>query len=64
MEYSEFQDVISNSPNMKCISKGLLPTFLYFQIKRCTSINEKGNKKHTLQFIDISAKIFYDDIKA
>ncbi len=64
MEYSEFFEVISDSPNMKNISRDFLPSFLYFQIKRCTRINEKGIKKHTLQFIDISAKIFYDDIKA
>ncbi len=64
MEYSEFFEVISDSPNMKNISRDFMPSFLYFQIKRCTRINENGIKKHTLQFIDISAKIFYDDVKA
>ena len=43
MEYSEFQDVISDCPNMKNISRELLPTFLYFQIKRCTRLMENGN---------------------
>ena len=43
MEYSEFQDVISDSPNMKNISRDFLSTFLYFQIKRCARIMENGN---------------------
>jgi signal transduction histidine kinase len=40
---------------------------MYFQIKKGkieSKSDELNEIKHTLQFIDISSKIFYDDIKA
>jgi len=41
-----------------------IPNFNFFQVKKCMIIDDEGFERYTLQFIDISAKIFYDDIKA
>ena len=46
------------------ISKEFLPNFRFFQIKKCISKSPAGEIKFTLQLIDISSKIFYDDLKA
>jgi signal transduction histidine kinase len=49
---------------LKEFSKNNIPTFQFFQIKKCPCKNINGENVILLQFIDISAKIFYDDLKA
>ena len=63
-EYTEIQDAIFGAPNMMGIEKENLPCFTYFQIKKGISYTDEGDQQHVLQFIDISPKIFYDDLKA
>jgi len=46
------------------IDEELIPSFKFFQIKKCKIISDDENERYTLQMIDISSKIFYDDIKA
>lgn len=41
-----------------------IPNFRFFQIKKHMVTTEDGIKRYTIQFIDISAKVFYDDLKA
>ena len=48
---------------MKHLELEQVPTYRFFQIKKCvTKLSESD--MITLQFIDISSSIFYDDIKA
>lgn len=58
------QKAIIDSPCMKGIQKENLPNFQFFQIKRGLSKTHDGKVMFTLQFVDISSKIFYDDVKA
>ena len=62
--YTEIQEAIYGAPNLVDISKENLPSFTYFQIKKGINIQEGGEQQYLLQFIDISSKIFYDDMKA
>ena len=55
---------LQKASNMKEIRKENIPTYQYFQIKKCPSASINGEHIITLQFIDISATIFYDDLKA
>ena len=38
--------------------------YKFFQIKKTKIISNNQTSRYTLQLIDISAKIFYDDLKA
>ena len=49
---------------MQNISKEYFSTFKFFQIKKGLIITSEGYERYALQIIDISAKIFYDDMKA
>ena len=62
--YTEIQEAIYGSPNLIGISKENLPSFMFFQIKKGCTVKEEGEKEYLLQLVDISSKIFYDDIKA
>ena len=63
-EFSEIQSAIKGCSQFKGLDLENIPTFKYFQIKRNMTVTQEGKERFTMQFIDISAKIFYDDIKA
>ena len=62
--YTEIQDAIFGASSLKGISKENLPSFMYFQIKKGITNQQERGRHFLLQFIDISPKIFYDDMKA
>lgn len=64
VEATDIQKALKQTSIMKDIQLDLIPSYRFFQIKKCVSMKEDGQKKFTIQFIDISSKIFYDDIKA
>lgn len=61
---TQIQKAIMKCPVFKDLSLKFLPTFKFFQIKKSEIDVREGVKRYTFQFIDISAKIFYDEIKA
>jgi hypothetical protein len=62
--YTDIQEAIFGAPNLLGIAKENLPNFRYFQIKKGINIQDNGEKQFIIQFMDISSKIFYDDMKA
>ena len=64
-DFTEIQKILMGCHLFTDLDKNMVPTYKFFQIKRSMSqTTEEDKNRHTLQFIDISAKIFYDDIKA
>jgi hypothetical protein len=63
-EFSEIQAAIKGCSQFRGLDLENIPTYKFFQIKRNMTITPEGTQRFTLQFIDISAKIFYNDIKA
>lgn len=63
-ELTEIQKALKHTKIMKDLQLNLIPSYRFFQIKKCASQLANNNIKYTIQFIDISSKIFYDEIKA
>lgn len=63
-EYNFIRDAIQHAPIMNGIPSSRIPSFQLFQIKKSETVSKEGIQRCTLQFIDISKEIFYDDIKA
>lgn len=61
---TEITSMLTRCKQFKGVEKDLVPTYTYFQIKKSKFISVQNTKRYTLQLIDISAKIFYDDAKA
>ena len=63
-EFTEIQNVLKDCQLFQDLETDLVPTYKFFQIKKTQIKRESKASRFTLQLIDISAKIFYDDIKA
>ena len=63
-EFTEIQEVLQACSPFRDFDKKLIPTYKYFQVKRNTVETINRTKRHPLQLIDISAKVFYDDMRA
>ena len=61
---TEIQKMLQKCKIFQDVEIDLVPTYNFFQIKKSHIISVNKSKRYTLQLIDISAKIFYDDIKA
>ena len=62
--FSEFQEALAKCKLFCDVEKQLIPKYKFFQIKKTQVTSVTNKNRFTLQLIDISAKIFYDDIKA
>ena len=60
---SKIQKALKYARNMRQLELEQVPTYRFFQIKKCITKSQK-QEMITLQFIDIASSIFYDDIKA
>ena len=60
---TSIQQVLQNAANMQHLQLEQVPSYRFFQIKKCVT-KVTDSEMITLQFIDISSSIFYDDIKA
>ena len=60
-DYTQMQDVLKNCAIFRDADIDVVPKYKFFQIKKSFIPN---SKRLLIQFIDISAKIFYDDVKA
>ena len=60
-EYTQIQEVLKDCAIFSDQGIEVVPKYKFFQIKKSQIPN---SKRLLLQFIDISAKIFYDDLKA
>ena len=64
-DFTLLKQAIRNVANLKGIDDENLPTFRYFQIKKSVNYNTDYRcERFTFQFIDVSSKVLYDDIKA
>lgn len=41
-----------------------IPQFVFFQIKKTMVTTEDGTQRFSIQFIDMSSRIFYNELKA
>lgn len=63
-DFTEIQEALVGCQQFRDVEKENIPSYKFFQIKKSTRETNDGTRRTTLQLIDISAKIFYDDIKA
>lgn len=62
--HTKLQKVLRGVSNMKNFHPDQVPSYRFFQIKKSITKMANDQQMCTLQFIDIAADIFYDDIKA
>ena len=60
-DFTQIQSMLKDCAIFRDQELDVVPTYKLFQIKKSKIPN---SERLLLQFIDISAKIFYDDVKA
>ena len=60
-DFNHIREALTNCTIFKDADVEIVPTYKFFQIKKSLIPN---SNRMLIQFIDISAKIFYDDVKA
>ena len=63
-EHNQIQQALQECSIFEGLDIQNVPSYRFFQIKKHMVTTEDGTQRFTLQFIDISAKVFYDDLKA